>query len=363
MKLALSSGRTEYQLLPTPAPTLPEQHLPQAKAARCPKLSRYKLVAATFVVTVALVMVAFACLQSRTSYLAPCVKSQAAQDDRWSQDRVRNGAGANNRLRYSHTKRQLPHCLIIGARKAGTRALLYFLNLHSQIQTAGREIHFFDMNYEHGVDWYRKQMPWSFKDQITMEKSPAYLTDPAVPQRVYQMNASMRLLLTVRDPIDRTMSDYLQIMDNKVKRDKGIIPFEKLVLDQETFEINRSYTAIKRSIYVRHLQRWLEYFPLAQIHVVDGEQLVNRPWEEVAKVEEFLGLEHEITPDKFTLNRTRGFYCFRAHDEDQCLAQGKGRQHPDIDPYILKKLVAFFQPFNDKFFERVGRKFVWRHWS
>jgi hypothetical protein len=65
--------------------------------------------------------------------------------------------------RSSHTKRHLPHCLIIGARKAGTRALLHFLNLHSQIQTSRKEIHFFDRSYELGLDWYRKQMPFAYR--------------------------------------------------------------------------------------------------------------------------------------------------------------------------------------------------------
>ncbi|KAK7490350.1 hypothetical protein BaRGS_00018329 [Batillaria attramentaria] len=315
---------------------LPEKQLERAKASRCPKLSRYKLMAATFVVTVTVVILGFACLRSRQSTLATCLQTNSLDRDVWQQD-SQGGNGSPSHLRYSHTKRHLPHCLIIGARKAGTRALLYFLNLHSQIQTAGREIHFFDMNYEQGLEWYRKQMPFSFKD---------------VPERVYRMNSSVKLLLIIRDPIDRT-----------VKRHKPIIPFEKLALDQETFEINKSYTAIKRSIYVRHLQRWLQFFPLSQIHIVDGDHLVTKPWEEIAKVEEFLGLEHQITQDKFTLNKTRGFYCFRAHDMDHCLAEGKGRQHPDIDPYILKKLIAFFEPFNEKFFDRIGRRFEWRHWQ
>ena len=56
------------------------------------------------------------------------------------------------------------------------------------------------------------------------------------------------------------------------------------MLDEETYEINRSYTAIKRSIYIRHLQRWLQYFPRSQIHIVDGDNMIGRPWEELSKV-------------------------------------------------------------------------------
>lgn len=70
----------------------------------------------------------------------------------------------------------------------------------------------------------------------------------------------------------------------KIKRRKVVIPFETLVLNQETLEINQSYSAVKRSVYVRHLARWMQFFPLQQIHIVDGENLVLQPWQEMAKV-------------------------------------------------------------------------------
>lgn len=56
----------------------------------------------------------------------------------------------------------------------------------------------------------------SEQDQITVEKSPNYFVDPVVPERVYKLNTSMKLLLILRDPVRRTISDYLQIMDNRV---------------------------------------------------------------------------------------------------------------------------------------------------
>ena len=39
---------------------------------------------------------------------------------------------------------RLPAAVIIGTKKGGTRALLEFLNIHSQIRTAKTEIHFYD---------------------------------------------------------------------------------------------------------------------------------------------------------------------------------------------------------------------------
>ncbi|KAL4098491.1 hypothetical protein QTP88_023092 [Uroleucon formosanum] len=70
--------------------------------------------------------------------------------------------------------------IIIGVRKGGTRALLEMLFLHKSVQKANGEVHFFDRddNYERGLDWYRRRMPYSFPNQITIEKSPSYFVTP-----------------------------------------------------------------------------------------------------------------------------------------------------------------------------------------
>ncbi|EDW61475.2 uncharacterized protein Dvir_GJ20291 [Drosophila virilis] len=119
----------------------------------------------------------------------------------------------SSRVHFPKTSRRLPQALIIGVRKCGTRALLEMLYLHPRIQKAGGEVHFFDRdeNYLRGLDWYRKKMPHSFRGQITIEKSPSYFVSPEVPERVRAMNASIKLLLIVREPVTRAISDYTQL--------------------------------------------------------------------------------------------------------------------------------------------------------
>ncbi|KAH8336847.1 hypothetical protein KR059_005467 [Drosophila kikkawai] len=119
----------------------------------------------------------------------------------------------SSRVHFPKTSRRLPQALIIGVRKCGTRALLEMLYLHPRIQKAGGEVHFFDRdeNYLKGLEWYRKKMPHSFRGQITIEKSPSYFVSPEVPERVRAMNASIKLLLIVREPVTRAISDYTQL--------------------------------------------------------------------------------------------------------------------------------------------------------
>jgi len=52
-------------------------------------------------------------------------------------------------------RRRCPQVIIIGAKKAGTRALLEFLRVHPDVRAVGPEVHFFDKNYHRGVEWYR----------------------------------------------------------------------------------------------------------------------------------------------------------------------------------------------------------------
>ena len=272
-----------------------------------------------------------------------------------------NSLHTNGHLRYKHTKRRLPDCIVIGARKAGTRALLTYLDLHPHVRTAKNEVHFFDddNNFGEGYEWYRKKMPYTFEGHITIEKTPAYFVCDYVPERIYRMNSTIKLLLVVRDPVERTVSDYLQIKDNKIKRRKAYETFENLAINNITGEVNRDYTAIKRSIYYRHMLPWLQWFPLEQIYLVSAEELVKNPYTTMKSIESYLGVEHRITDDMFIYNSTRHFFCVRNGTENKCLAKSKGRVHPTLNPLIKQKLYAFFQKWNQKFYNLVHHDFGW----
>lgn len=64
-----------------------------------------------------------------------------------------DGNGSSDKL--PQLFRSLPKAIIIGVKKCGTRALLEFLRVHPEVRATGPETHFFDKNYDHGLDWYR----------------------------------------------------------------------------------------------------------------------------------------------------------------------------------------------------------------
>ncbi|EMP26267.1 Heparan sulfate glucosamine 3-O-sulfotransferase 1 [Chelonia mydas] len=131
----------------------------------------------------------------------------------------------------SSLQRRLPQGIIIGVRKGGTRALLEMLALHPQVAAARSEVHFFNReeNYRRGLGWYRQQMPLSRPGQLTVEKTPGYFSSPRVPARVRALAPGVRLLLIVRDPVERLVSDYTQILHNRQARCKPYPPLEQLL--------------------------------------------------------------------------------------------------------------------------------------
>ena len=266
-------------------------------------------------------------------------------------------------------ERRLPQALIIGVRKCGTRALLEFLDNHSHIQAVHREVHFFDRdeNYQQGLDWYRSRMVRSYKGQITIEKSPGYFIAEAAAMRARHMNSSLRLILVVRDPVERMVSDYTQLLSYHQEEHNGsdsetkdFPSFEEQALDSKG-QPNMDYKALRISVYRVHLARWLKHFNMSQILVLDGERLVSQPLKELAKVEHFLGLPPELNENMFYFNTTRGFYCMKrnASGGGHCLAQSKGRRHPSVNAKVIHRLRTYFRPHNQRFYNITGIDFGW----
>lgn len=61
----------------------------------------------------------------------------------------------NRNEKKNRNSKRLPTAIIIGVKKGGTRALLEFLRAHPDVRATGPEPHFFDKNYEKGLEWYR----------------------------------------------------------------------------------------------------------------------------------------------------------------------------------------------------------------
>ncbi|KAM8824844.1 heparan sulfate glucosamine 3-O-sulfotransferase 4 [Synchiropus picturatus] len=284
----------------------------------------------------------------------------------------RSGAPEKERLEFSTTDsdlrpnctsdygvKKLPQAIIIGVKKGGTRALLEALRVHPDVRAVGNEPHFFDRNYEKGLDWYRELMPSTLEGQITMEKTPSYFVTNHAPKRIHSMARDIKLIIVVRNPVTRAISDYTQTLSKKPE----IPTFEVLAFKNRTLGlIDASWSALRIGIYALHLETWMQYFPLSQMHFVSGERLIVDPAGEMAKVQDFLGLKRIVTDKHFYFNKTKGFPCLKKPEDSstpRCLGKSKGRTHPKIEPDVIRRLHKFYKPFNMMFYQMTGQNFNW----
>ncbi|XP_060641784.2 heparan sulfate glucosamine 3-O-sulfotransferase 2 [Anolis sagrei] len=256
--------------------------------------------------------------------------------------------------------KRLPGVLIVGVKKGGTRAVLEFLRAHPAVRALGTEPHFFDRNYHKGLQWYRRLMPRSLENQITLEKTPSYFVTREAPQRIFNMSREAKLVVVVRNPVTRAISDYTQTLS----KTPGLPSFEGLSFRNRSLgQVDTSWSAIRIGLYILHLEAWLQYFPLSQMHFVSGERLITDPSGEMARLQDFLGLRRLVTRQHFYFNKTKGFPCLKRAAEGgrlpRCLGKSKGRAHVQIDPEVIEQLQDFYRPYNVRFYETVGQDFRW----
>ena len=254
--------------------------------------------------------------------------------------------------------RTLPDVIIFGARKGGTSALQEFLTFHPNIAAAEGEIFFFDKNFGKGVNWYINKMPLSLPDQLTLEKTPDYFTTSTAPERLAQLSKDVKLLLILRDPVIRSISDY------SLYKYYGYVSksYEDIVLDSEGNVRTESKppTVLRDSFYDKYYANWNKVWH-GKIHIVDGDKYRVDPYSELVKVEKFLNIPSYFTQDMFYLNPKKGFLCYKHEDKDYCLGPKKGLKHPKVSQEVKDKLYDTFRPHTIDFCQQAGINFSLCH--
>ena len=272
-------------------------------------------------------------------------------------------------------KKRLPNAIIIGVKKGGTRALLEMLKLHPRVCTSGPEIHYFDRHHSKGIEWYRSKMPLCYENEVTVEKTPSYFVTNGVAKDVFEysklLNRTLKLIVIVRDPTRRAISDFTQTQASSAKKvlNRNFEEYATVKNIEGKLYVNSQWGGIKIGLYSKHLKRWLQYFKASQIHLVSGETLIKKPYEELKRVEDFLNLPAFIKPDHFVYNKTKGFYCFdkqtsqprkNANETNlRCLGSTKGRVHFPVSPETENLLRDYYRPFNEELYKLYGRNFGW----
>jgi hypothetical protein len=252
------------------------------------------------------------------------------------------------------TSRPLPDFLIIGAQKAGTSALYTYLSHHRQVRPAiTKEVHYFDLNFDRGERWYRGHFPrrsdsaWSRRaDSITGEATPYYLFHPAVPERVASVVPTAKLIVMLRDPVRRAISQFYHevALGYETRSLAHAVAAEPPMMEAESARMHdglepshrhqhRSY--VSRGLYAEQLSRWLEHVDRTQLCIIAAEGLSRDGGATYRRVLEFLRL-----PD----------------DGRDAFEQVHRRNYPDPDPAVVAQLRERFREPNAQLKDLLGRE-------
>lgn len=178
-----------------------------------------------------------------------------------------------------------PNFLYIGTSKAGSTWLFNALAHHPDVFLASSKgLYFFDQHFSNGTDWYLGQFAGAGGKPAIGEISHSYLSSPEAPARIADLNRDMRLLVCLREPVDRAFSDYLDL----VKNGQYDGPFKDA--------LDRYPRLMDRGMYATHLQRYFDRFPSQQLHVRLFDDLRTDAQAYADDVFQFLGVRQFTLP-------------------------------------------------------------------
>lgn len=257
--------------------------------------------------------------------------------------------------------RILPQFAVIGTQKGGTTSLFSYLGQHPQIlKTSVKEIHYFDLNYVKGVDWYKSHFAtrwWKTikslvtgKPIITGEATPYYMFHPHAMQRLRRDFPSLPLIVMLRNPIDRAFSHY----QHNSRHGWETISYERALATEDSRmegvgapvgsdewyqdDAVRNYSYRRRGLYIDQFIHWMPVYDPRQLMVIRSEDFFVNPLETYEHVLDFLGLER-VLPRSLKA-RNVGKY--------------EKRNIPG-----RSELAAFYKPYNERLYAWLGRDMEW----
>lgn len=200
----------------------------------------------------------------------------------------------------------------IGVQKAATSWIFQCILEHPAIRAGkDKESNFFNFRYHAGYSWYHNR--FEFGNWLTGEFSTLYFYDANIPRRIYHYNPEVKLLLCLRNPVDRAYSQH----QHEVRRNR--LPEELYDFDNALL-LNPSY--LEQGLYASHLKRFLQFFDLNQIHVIIYDDITADPQSVLFSLYRFLEVDTSFQPNflnkKVNIART-----YRSHTLDTLFRSAK----------------------------------------
>ena len=199
-----------------------------------------------------------------------------------------------------------PNFFIVGAEKSGTTSLYEYLKgIPGVFMSHVKEPNYFTVSIQperlfcsviQEKEKYLKLFG-DVKDEIAVgEASPFYLIDPETPKLIHQQIPNAKIIIILRNPIERAYSSYFQSI--RSGWEKGSF----------SSAIDRSYDLKKRNedltlriiieggFFSEQVKRYLDIFGKNQVKILIFEEFIQHPEKEIFQLLDFLGVKIDELP-------------------------------------------------------------------
>jgi len=246
----------------------------------------------------------------------------------------------------------LPNFIVIGAAKAGTTALYWYLAEHPAVfMSPVKETNYFayGLDDEGRLLWgdpdvhrfpvkslaeYQELFAEAGAALAVGEASTMYLECPQSAARIRDLLPAARIICGLRDPVERAYSDYQMYLRNRGRR---LDPGRDLAPTAAWARADSHWMRIGK--YHDHLSRYFEAFPRDQIHVFLFDDLKRNPQGVVQALYRFVGVDPAFVPDFETPHNVGGMPASAALER----LLTKSAIRSAVQPWMPKRAANWFR--------------------
>ena len=204
----------------------------------------------------------------------------------------------------------MPNFFIVGAARSGTTSLDRYLSQHPEIYvTPKKETHFFAADdlppctgpgderlsdlFIKDENEYAQLFASTGDAKAVGESSAFYLCFPHAADRIAQAIPDAKIIITLREPVDRTFSSYTFMLRDS----RETLGFEE-GLSREEERKQKGFEPIwwykELSLYYKQVKRYMDIFGRERVKVLLYEELFTNPAQSLRSVFAFLGVNEDV---------------------------------------------------------------------
>lgn len=208
-----------------------------------------------------------------------------------------------------------PNFFIVGAAKAATTNISYYLNLHPKVFVSKLNEPYYFCKWDVPQNFRRESMIKDEKTYLKLfqdanshlaigEATPSYLHSPNAASKIKERFPESKIIITIRNPIVRAQSSYFS---NEFMRKDNQTFFDMIKSHEKLIQKNKFdiYNILEPGFYSKHIERFQHFFGSDKIKIIIFEEYIKDVENSINSLLTFLGLDNNYDFVEQTKNSYR----------------------------------------------------------